>query len=187
MNKSVERTLAHADNIANAASFEDALSAAEDYVAENKATELAAETLTADIANTITGWFKAQTKPWQLMSYDEQSALISGASKLSHDTVREAVQIIAAEGRKTISAHLEKVEFGDKGIKATVTASKSSQFRHDLSDAQGLDILIVVADAGEFTGGELQGADAPKNGQEELPLEDDDKPVFDQTDNGQVE
>lgn len=147
---------------------------------------MTAATMTADITNALTGWFKAHTKPWSLMSYDEQASLIAAASKLSQDTVREAVQIIAAEGRKVIMAHVEKVEFAEKGIKATLSASKSSEYRHDLADSQGLDVLIVVADAGEFNGGELQEPDAPKDNQESLAL-DDDRPVFDNTDNGRVE
>jgi len=147
------------------------------------AIDLAAETLTSDVTNTIIGWFKAQTKPYGLMSYDEQASLVAGASKLSQQTIHNAVQIIAADGRKTIAAKIEKVEFGQNGLKATLTASKSSEFRHDLADAQGLFVLVVVADASEFTGGELIEPDAPKDDQKTL-FDKEDKPVFDNTASG---
>lgn len=146
--------------------------------------EFSKATLTADMTNTVVGWIKAQAKPWSMMSRDEQYALISGASAMVNGAVAEMVRVIAADGRNTITAKVEQV-VRKNGIKAILAMSAESEHRHLLFDAQDTTVLIVLADSSEYVGGALQEPDAPKNGQHELPLgDDDDKPVFDNTPSG---
>lgn len=146
---------------------------------EVTSTVVARETLAVDVAEIVIDWFKAQAKPWQLMTYAEQKTLVDGAEKMARDTIREAVNIIAADGRRVIRATVDKVAFVEKGVQATMMAPQSSEFRHDLADSRGQDVLIVVADAAELMGGEMQQPDAPKDGQPDLLGED--RPVFDNT------
>ena len=68
-----------------------------------------------------------------------------------HGAVTLAVNIIAGHGRRTIRAVVEQVTFKD-GIKAVLSASKFDENRHQLADAAGTAVLIVVADPNEFTG-----------------------------------
>lgn len=149
-------------------------------VATDDPVQFKAEELVANMSSTIVDWFKAQAKPWSLMTYEEQQGIAVGAHKLSRQTVTEAVRVIAAEDRRVIVANVEQVTFKD-GIKATLKASQHSEFRHELADATGMDVLIVVADAAEFD--QVGGApepDAPKDNQHDL-IPEDDRPVFDNT------
>lgn len=140
---------------------------------------LATETMIVDMTGAILDRIKNQSRPWQQMSHGEQSMLIDDIRMFVGNQVKAAIRTIAADGRKVIVAKCEKVAFTDKGVQAVLMASTSSEFRHDLADARGLDVLVVVADAGAYAQGDMPAADAPKDGQPGLPL--DDKPVFDST------
>lgn len=146
---------------------------------------LAAETLKGDIRDWLLDRVKHIPKPWQAMSEQEQRDMIYSVEEAAVDLIRRAVRIIAAEGRMAITAQLEQVTVKD-GIKAVVTLSKHDPFRHELVDAQGKDVLIVVADASSHMG--QQDEARPDNLREPgLPLDgDDDKPVFDNTAQGQA-
>lgn len=141
----------------------------------------ASETLKGDVRDWLLDRIKHLPRPWQQMSEQEQRDLIYSAEEAAADLVRRTVRIIAAEGRIAITAQLEQVTVKD-GIKAVVTMSKHDAFRHELVDAQGKDVLIVVADASQHMG---QQAEAQPDNLNEpgLPL-DDDKPVFDNTTQG---
>lgn len=144
--------------------------------------EMAVGTLKGDIRDWLLDRLKQQQKPWEQMSEAEQADLIAQAEMAAGDMVRRAVRMIAAEGRKVIVAQLEQVTVKD-GIKAVVTLSKHDACRHDLVDAQGKDVLIVVADAGDYMG--AKGEAVPDADSPGLPLEDD-KPVFDNTTQGRA-
>jgi hypothetical protein len=143
--------------------------------------DFASETLKGDVRDWLLDRVKHIQKPWQQMSEQEQRDMIFAAEDAAGNLVRNAVRIIAAEGRKVITAQLEQVTVKD-GIKAVCTLSKHDPFRHELVDAQGKDVLIVVADASAHMG---QQDDAkPDNLREPgLPL-DNDQPVFDNTSHG---
>jgi len=78
--------------------------------------------------------------------------------RASREIIKDAVGMIAAEGRVTIVAELESVAIKD-GIKAVCTLPKSSEQRHDLYDAQGKQVLIVVASAEAFLHGDMPRPD----------------------------
>ncbi|HYH38987.1 MAG TPA: hypothetical protein VD860_12245 [Azospirillum sp.] len=143
-----------------------------------------ADELTNHVIGTVRDWFRAQRSPWGTMTHAEQSDLLHGIERLANDLVRDVVRTVAAEDRKVIVAKCEKVEFVEKGLKATFTASQTSEYRHELADSRGMDCLIVVADPSEFRNEERIEADAPKTNQDDLPFADD-RPVFDNTAHGQ--
>jgi hypothetical protein len=143
--------------------------------------DLAAETLKGDVRDWYLDRVKQLQKPWQQMGEAEQRSLIYDAESAAADMVRKAVRILAAEGRKVIVAQLEQVTVKD-GIKAVVTLSKHDACRHELVDAQGKDVLIVVADAGDHMGEKA----AAKPDAEEPPLPLEDAPVFDNTEQGRA-
>jgi hypothetical protein len=140
-------------------------------------------TLAADTTGYLLDVIKNAPKPWQQMSCGEQEALINTLTVRSGALVRGIVRMIAAGGRQTIVANVKTVANKDKAIEATLTMRKDSEYRHALFDAQGLDVLIVVADASECFQGDQPRPDAPDGGQPDLfDGEDDDGPVFDNTD-----
>lgn len=120
---------------------------------DERAMRLARETLTGDIRDIILNDMKDRksTLPWNLRSEAEQTEIIDHVARLSAGIVERVVKIVAAGGRRTIHASLKKVTVTD-AIKAEIELSKADQQRHELIDATGASVLIVVADAEAFTG-----------------------------------
>lgn len=112
---------------------------------------LAAGTLTGDVRDALLGHIKAQKKPWPQLSQFEQTDVISAANTIAENLVRQAVRVIAAQGRETISAKLDKVEIKD-GLKLTATCLKREQTMLALGLAQGHEVLIIAASADDYTG-----------------------------------
>lgn len=113
--------------------------------------DLASETLSGDIRDFLLDRIKTFGKPWVAMTEDEQREQIISAKEAANHLVREAVKIIASEGRKVIAATLDKVTVKD-GIKAEISLAKTDELRHELIDSQGQAVLVVVAGVEEFQG-----------------------------------
>ena len=115
--------------------------------------DVAVETLSGDVRDFILDRLKHEQnkRPWHERSEAEQRDTVHAVEAHVTGLLRQAVELIAAQGRRTIRATLEAVTIKD-GIKATVSLSKFDPQRHSLSDAQGASILIVVADPEEFQG-----------------------------------
>ncbi len=113
--------------------------------------DLAPKTLTGDIRDWLLERFKQRKKPWQQMTEDEQRIMASEAECAAEELVRKAVRIIAANGRTALTAKLDQIVIKD-GLKAVLTLSRYDEHRHELADAQGTPVQIVVADAAPFEG-----------------------------------
>lgn len=142
---------------------------------------LVAERLSGSVTSFIVDRLRHLPKPYAMMSESEQQDIIEDAVTAGNAFVRDVVKLIAANGRPTISAIVEKVEFKD-GMKAHLKMSKFCELRHALADAQGQNVLIVVADPDSYIGGDNPTPDPDQPG---LPGTDDDGPIFDNTPNGQ--
>ena len=121
--------------------------------AEQKAVELAAETLTGDLRDFILDRLRHEQakKPWNERSEGEQRETIREVERAMRYAAKQAVEIIAARGMKTIRATLEQVTVKE-GIKATLMLSKFDAQRHSLIDATGAAVMVVVADVEDFVG-----------------------------------
>ncbi len=120
---------------------------------ESTTIDTTCESLGGDLASWLVDRLRQQPKTYGEMSEQEQREVIESAIMAVNSMLRSAVALIAADERAVIVAEVEKVEFKD-GVKAILTASKSSEYRHALADAQGQTVLIVVADADKYLGGE---------------------------------
>lgn len=140
--------------------------------------ELAAETMTGDLVSFIIDELKAAPDCWQKLNEGQQDDVIWRAKQRVNARVQEAVKIIASDGRKTITSTLEQITAKD-GIKAVCVLGKHDPNRHDLLDAVGKAVLIVVADAEQYQGGETPKAEADQR--ELLSDEAGDTPVADNT------
>lgn len=120
---------------------------------DEAALQIARKTLTGDIRDIILNDMKERKSnlPWNMRKEAEQNEVIAQVTKLADGIVTRAVRIVAAGGRKTISAHLKKISIQDD-IQATLELSKSDESRHQLIDATGTHVLIVVADPEAFKG-----------------------------------
>lgn len=147
--------------------------------------QIARETMTGDIRDCILDVLKhGLGKPWEQHSEFEQRDLVDKAEKAARESVNNAVDIIVADGRPTIVADLESITVKD-GIKAIVKLSKGDELRHNLIDSQGKTVLLVVTDKDSYKG-EKAPAAIDKD-QPSLPMteaNENDKPVFDNTDAG---
>lgn len=139
------------------------------------ATLLPTETLAGDLTAALLDRVRNLQKPYQQMSEAEQNVLIGGLRTAVGDMVRNVAHTIAADGRKVLTAEIEKVEVKD-GMKAVLTMSKRDENRLDLIDACGSTVLIVIAGASEYMGGDNPQADPD---QTKLLTDDDDRPVAD--------
>lgn len=106
-----------------------------------------------DLMDTLVRQLRGQDRPFSLMTHDQQAEVLDRIRRHVANGVREAVHAIAAAGRVTVAADLEKVVFGDKGVQATLTIASHDPSRLALADSRGKACLIVVADAAAHMGG----------------------------------
>lgn len=85
------------------------------------------------------------------MTEDEQSDQIHAARDAAERLVQKACEIIAANGKQAIKGTLVKVTIKDK-IQAWFDFNKADEQRHALTDAQGMVVMVVLADAEPFKG-----------------------------------
>lgn len=143
--------------------------------------DIAKKTMTGDLRDAILQIVKTQKKPWQQLSEQEQTLVVNNVQERVGYMVTKVVDIISADGRKTIIAKLDSITVKD-GFKAVLSLSKDSELAHDLVDSQGSLVALVVADREAYTG-EKEPAKIDKD-QKELPA-DDGKSVFDSSKAGQ--
>lgn len=113
---------------------------------------IAGDTMTGDLMACLIDEFKAAPDVWQKMPEDHQQDLIYRVQKRVQEAVRIAVEIIASDNRPTIVATVESVTVKD-GIKAVVALPKSDAQRHELFDAAGMAVLLIVGGAAGYYGG----------------------------------
>lgn len=119
----------------------------------NEATDLAAKTLTGDMRDFILDRLRHEQskQPWHQRSESDQRETVHQVEAHCRDLVSKAVDIMAGHGRRTIKASIDSITVKD-GIKAVLSLSKFDPNRHNLIDAQGAVVMIVVADPDTFTG-----------------------------------
>lgn len=136
--------------------------------------QIARDTLMGDLMHSILDEVKAIPDVWQKLPQYKQDQVLARVEGRSRTIIGRIVEIIAADARPSIPASVESVTVKD-GIKAVLAVSRSSAQRHDLVDAQGSSVLIVIADAEPYTGG-----DKPKSQKDQCALDlKDTKPVAD--------
>jgi hypothetical protein len=124
----------------------------EHHMTDETATSIAAETMTGDLMACLIDELKAAPDVWQKLPEDAQQELIYRIQSRVQENVRIAVEIIASDNRPTIVATVESVTVKE-GIKAVVTLPKSDAQRHELFDAAGMSVLLIVGGASQYYGG----------------------------------
>lgn len=114
--------------------------------------EVAAETMLGDMIAIVLDEIKAAPDVWQKLGESEQGECIDRIRRRCENTVEDCVRYIATQGFARIRASVESVAIKD-GIKAVLTLNKHDPNRHELIDAQGMGVYIVLADANAFGGG----------------------------------
>lgn len=111
--------------------------------------------------------FKAMPDVWQKLGQVKQGEVLSRLRDFAEEYVVQAVTTIASDDRPTLQATLDQVVVKD-GLKAVLHMPKNSEDRHELIDAQGKDVLVVVVDHQQYTQGTSKVK--PEKDQKELDM-----------------
>lgn len=130
--------------------------------------ELTTYVMLGSLVGLVIDELKAAPDVWQRLSQGRQDDVIDRVRHRCEQMVRQAVRLIAADGREVITADLEQITAKDE-IKAVCKLAKHDQNRHALLDAVGKPVLLVVASHQQFLGGELPKSDPD---QPDLPVAD---------------
>ena len=148
---------------------------------EAQTIEQAAEESTAQkLMTCMIQRFREQKRPWAAMTEAEQRSELMSVEMAVRDAVTKAVRAIAADNRAVIMARLEKITVKDE-IQAVCVLNKTDERRHELMDATGLAVMIIVADAEAHVAG-TDKIEPDVKDQPGMPLGDPKDPsVFDNT------
>lgn len=94
---------------------------------------------------------KLTGKAWKDMNEAQQKDVVSTITHRMEDAVVQAVQVIAANGQRQVIGTLEQVTNKD-GMKSVIKTSAFDDLRHELNDAVGSAVAIVLSGADEFVG-----------------------------------
>ena len=115
--------------------------------------ELNTETLSGDVRSAILDKFRGTNMTWSMMPEQQQRGFSLEIDQLAKYLVKEAVNLVAADGQPTIRALCGEVKRRKDGdIEAKISLKGTDEQRHELFDSTGLPILIVIADHERFIG-----------------------------------
>ncbi len=133
--------------------------------------DYAQEFLLGSLIKAATKHLKTLSKPWIELKEGEQHRVLGAVHNDCREAVRDAIDIIASNGRLTFTAAVDQVVFKD-GVKCVLTLAKSLE-AHSLADAEGSYVTIVIEERSKL----LQEGDA-------LSIDPDQKPLFDKSADG---
>lgn len=108
--------------------------------------DLASDTMAGDLRDyllhQVKGWSE---KPWHKRSAADQRTIAHAIETTVRDAVRQAVELIAADGSRPVRGRLVKVAAKDV-LQLQVDVIRSEPGRLQLLDGIGSMVLLVVAD-----------------------------------------
>lgn len=104
--------------------------------------DYAQEFLLGSLIKACTKHLKTLSKPWGEMKEGEQQRVMGAVGNDCRDAVRDAIDIIASNGRLTFPAAVDQVVFKD-GVKVVLSLAKGD-WAHSLADAEGGYVTIVI-------------------------------------------
>lgn len=126
---------------------------------DNDTVELIADNLQADLVGWLIDRLRHMECAYRYLTEDQQRTVIREAQYATRSLVEEVVRKVAAEDRQTIVADLKKVTRDADKIVGQLECAKHSEYRHNLVDAVGSQVLIVVADPEQYMGGDMPEPD----------------------------
>lgn len=119
-----------------------------------KAGEVAKATMRGDLRDVVLDIMKDPKltgKAWKDMNEAEQRQVAETINNRVETAITRAVDIISSEGRRHVKVTLKQVTVKD-GIKGVFECIKSHELRHELIDAQGDTVLVVIGNAAPYLG-----------------------------------
>lgn len=114
--------------------------------------QMTADTIGKDILSALVTEIKLLPDLWVKMSEKKQNDIIDRLRSRVDHNVKMATHLIASNGRTVVAGDLEQITIKD-GVKAVVKFSAAAPNLHELYDASGKAVLVVVANPDEHTGG----------------------------------
>lgn len=124
---------------------------------QEKKSNLAQANLGRDLLKAMVDVIRTAQKPWHAISQAEQELLIGRLRDDTDDMVRKAINTLLTGEFPAVGGKVHQVVFSS-GIKCTLQIDAHAKYRHDLSDAEGTNVLVVIADPAEY----LQSMDQVK-------------------------
>lgn len=112
-----------------------------------------AGTLVGDLRDAMLAELKdvADGNPWNERPEAQQRAVVDRIHSAARGMVDKTVLLISDNGFKSLMGELVQVAVKD-GYKAVVEIPRGAEFRHDLMDRQGKEVVLVLAEANEYRG-----------------------------------
>lgn len=124
-----------------------------DFSEEEKAIlNMTAQTAGKDLLSALIDEIRTMPDVWQKLSESKQADIIERLAKRVDYTVKRVVHLIASDGRIVVAGDVEQIVIKD-GVKAVVKFSKNAPNLHHLYETESSAVLVVVANASDFTGG----------------------------------
>lgn len=113
---------------------------------ENKdVREMTAETIGADLLQSMLTEIRLLPKPWEALTKAKQDEIIDRLRNRVEDNVKMAIHILAADGRTIVVGELDQITIKN-GIKVVVTVGAKQENLHEMYDATGKSVLMIVSD-----------------------------------------
>lgn len=114
---------------------------------------MTAGTLGKDLLNALVLEMKMMPDTWVKLPEKKQNDILDRLRSRVDASVKMAVHLIAANGRTVVQGDLDKITIKD-GAQALIKIGKSVSALHELAEAQGQAVLLVLSgDPSQFTGG----------------------------------
>lgn len=119
---------------------------------------MTAETIGKDILQALVQEIKLLPDVWVKIPKAKQDDVIDRLRNRVETNVKMAVHLVASEGRTVVAGDLDQITIKD-GVKAVVKFGSSAPNLHELYEASGKAVLVVVSNPAQHTGGmdEIKG------------------------------
>lgn len=120
--------------------------------------QMTADSIGKDLLSALVTEMKLMPDIWVKLSEKKQNDVIDRLRARVDHNVKMATHLIASNGRIVVQGDLDQITIKD-GVKAVVKFGGSQPNLHELYEASGKTVLVVVANPGEHTGGmdEIRG------------------------------
>jgi ribosome modulation factor len=119
---------------------------------------MTSETVGRDLLQALVQEVKLLPDVWAKIAKAKQDDVIDRLRNRVETNVKMAIHLISAEGRTVVAGDLDQITIKD-GVKAVVKFGVNAANLHELYEASGKAVLVVVANPAQHTGGmdEIKG------------------------------
>lgn len=120
--------------------------------APNDFRAMTADSVGKDLLSALVTELKLLPDVWPKLSQKKQDDIIDRLRARVQANIAMAVHTLASAGRTVVAGDLDQITIKD-GVKAVIKFSAAAPSLHELYDAQGKAVLVVVAGAADHTAG----------------------------------